>query len=457
MNVKQLAGIALLVVAALALGWWIRGPLSPPHSVGDSAATARSSDGPCPGGAEPLYWKAPMDPTYVRDKPGKSPMGMDLVPACPSAGAAPAEGSIRIDPGMVQNIGVRTAPVERRDLSRAIRALGRVAYDERRVAHVHTKVQGWAEKLWIEYVGQEVRRGQPLLEIYSPELVATQEELLLASRYRDATDESPFEDVSRGGKALFEAARRRMELWDVAERDIERLLESGEIEKTLTLYAPTSGVVTKLGVRSGMEVRPNDNLYTIADLSKVWVLSNVYEYELPWIELGLHGTVQLSYLPGRRFEGTVTYISPFLDPKTRTAEVRLELDNADRTLRPEMFGDTLIKSAPHEGAVAIPSEAVIRSGQRTLVVVSLGGGRFEPREVDLGLDTGEGWQEITSGLEVGESIVVSSHFLIDSESRLQEAVQKLLGDASAAKPEPEPEQPESDSAHEPMRQDMEHE
>lgn len=437
MNVKPLARMVLLLVVALALGWWGHALLMP---AGDDTRSTAAAEGPCPGGAQPRYWKAPMDPTYVRDAPGKSPMGMDLVPQC-AGEAAPDERAIRIDPTTVQNMGVRTAPVERRDLRRAIRAVGRVAYDERRVAHVHTKVQGWVEKLRIDYVGQAVRRGEALLEIYSPELVATQEELLLAARYRDVTDESPFDDVSRGGQALFEAAKRRMELWDVADRDIRRLLDTGKIKKTLALYAPTSGVVTYLGVRAGMQVQPNDNLYTIADLSAVWVLADVYEYELPWIELGLPGTVRLAYLPGRQFSGTVTYISPSLDPKTRTAEVRLELENPDGTLKPEMFGDTLIHGTPREAVVVIPSEAVIRSGQRTLAVVSLGKGRFEPREIELGLDSGEGWQEVTAGLTAGEVVVVSGQFLIDSESRLQEAVQKLLGSGDAAAPVDDPQTP----------------
>lgn len=367
-----------------------------------------------------------MDPTYVRDKPGKSPMGMDLVPECPSdAGGAP-EGTVVIDAATVQNIGVRTTPVERRDLARSIRAVGRVAYDERRVAHVHTKIQGWVERLFIDFVGQEVERGQPLLEIYSPELVATQEELLLAARYRDATRDSPFDDVRGGGESLFEATQRRLALWDIPKRDIQRLLRTGHVKRTLTLYAPASGVVTQLGVRSGMEVTPHSNLYTIADLSKVWVLADVYEYELPWLELGQMATLELSYLPGEHMQGELTYIAPFLDPKTRTTEVRLELDNAAGKLKPEMFGNAVIVGTPRPNVLAVPADAVIRSGTRTLAIVSRGEGRFEPRDVELGLDTGEGWLEVRKGLDEGERVVVSSQFLIDSESNLQEAVRKLL-------------------------------
>jgi RND family efflux transporter MFP subunit len=435
MKPTKLAKLVIPVAVALAVGWWGRELFSPPHEPDAEGTTPAESEGPCPGGAQPLHWRAPMDRGYVRNEPGKSPMGMDLVPVCPADGADAPEETVRIDPATVQNIGVRTAPVETRDLSRTIRAVGRVAYDERLVAHVHTKVQGWVEKLFVDYVGQEVRKGQPLLEIYSPELVATQEELLLAARYRSSTEQSPFEDVSRGGRALFDAARRRMELWDVRQRDIQRLLDTGEIQKTLTLYAPTSGVVTELGVRSGMEVAPNANLYTIADLSTVWVLADVYEFELPWVELGQTGTVELNYLPSESFAGPVTYVSPFLDPKTRTAQVRLELPNPRGHLKPEMFGNTLLQGRPHPDATAIPAEAVIRSGRRSLVVVAVGEGRFEPRQVELGLETGDGWVEVSRGLHPGEEIVVSSQFLIDSESKLQEALRKLLS-SSAPREEP---------------------
>ena len=395
------------------------------------AAGPAATGGPCPGGAEPLYWKAPMDPTYVRDRPGKSPMGMDLVPECPASGVAPAGGVVSVSPAIVQSIGIRTTEVGRRDLARTIRAVGRVDYDERRVAQVHSKVQGWIEKLYVEYEGQRVERGEPLLEIYSPELVSTQEELLIAARYRNETRGSTFPDVSKGGRSLLDATRRRLELWDIPKRDIDRLLQTGEIRKTLTLYAPASGVVTHIAVRGGMEVSPSQNLYTIADLSRVWVYAHVYEYELPWVAAGQRSIVELSYLPGVTFEGDVTYVYPFLDPKTRTARVRIELPNPDGALKPDMFATARITTRVHPNALAIPDEAVLHSGTRSLVVVAIGEGRFEPREVELGLDTGEGWIEVLSGVREGERIVTSGQFLIDSESKLKEAVRKLL---DAARP-----------------------
>jgi len=423
MKLKKAISIALILAAGAAAGW-----LANQHFSSARAGAGASGSGPCPGGAQPTHWKAPMDPSYVRDAPGKSPMGMDLVPVCPTGGAAAPEGEVRIDPGLIQNMGVRTAPVERRDLARLVRAVGRVDYDERLVEHVHIKVQGWIEKLYVEYEGEMVERGQPLLELYSPELVSTQEELLIAARYRDSTAKSPFSDVKRGGDELFEATRERLELWDIPQRDIDRLLERGTVRKTLTLYAPTRGVVTHLGVRRGMEVGINDDLYTIADLSRVWVYADVYEYELPWIAVGQRGVVALSYLPGVSLEGLVTYVYPYLDPKTRTARVRLEFDNSDGVLKPDMFANVSIEAETRKGVLAVPEEAVIHSGRRNLVVVALGEGRFEPRDVKLGLDSGDGWLEILDGLHESERVVTSSQFLIDSESKLQEALQKLMED-----------------------------
>jgi Cu(I)/Ag(I) efflux system membrane fusion protein/cobalt-zinc-cadmium efflux system membrane fusion protein len=333
---------------------------------------------------------------------------------------------VKIDSTVLQNIGVRTERVTRRNLERVIRSAGRVDYDERLVSHVHTKVQGWVEKLYADYEGQMVERGQPLLEIYSPELVSTQEEVLIAVRYREETKNSSFTDVRHGGASLLDAAKQRLALWDVPERDIQRLIETGETRKTLTLYAPSRGAVTHLMVREGMEVAPNANLYTIADLSRVWVYANVYEYELPWIEVGQRAIVEISYLPGQSFEGTVTHIDPFLDPKTRTARVRLEHANSKGLLKPEMFANVSILADARNDALAIPEEALIRSGRRNLVFIALGEGRFEPRAVEVGIETGDGWIEISEGLAEGEVIVSSGQFLIDSESKLQESLQKFL-------------------------------
>jgi multidrug efflux pump subunit AcrA (membrane-fusion protein) len=352
-------------------------------------------------------------------------MGMDLVPVCPGEGGGEGAG-IRVDPAVVQSIGVRTALVERRDLARHIRTVGRVTYDERLVSHIHTKFQGWIERLYVKSEGDRVDHGQPLLEIYSPDLVSTQEELLQAVRYRHNTSGSPFPDVVEGGESLYRAARRRLELFDIPDRDIQRLLDTGQVRKTLTLYAPNAGVVTRLMVREGMEVNPNDNLYTIADLSRVWIQADVYEYELPWVERGQHARVELSYLPGAEFDGEVTYVYPFLEPKTRTARVRVELPNPDGVLKPDMYANVTIDTPVLHDAVVVPDEAVIRSGRRSLLIVDRGEGRFEPREVELGVSSGEGSVQVTRGVQPGERIVTSGQFLIDSESRLRAAVEQML-------------------------------
>jgi len=427
MSAKRRFGIGFALALALAVGWFGRGLQTPSSAPSpDTKAREGAAEGPCPDGTLPLYWVAPMDPNFIRNEPGKSPMGMDLIPKCSSDATGSTAGQIKIDSNVLQNIGVRTERVTRRNLERVIRSAGRVDYDERLVSHVHTKVQGWVEELYADYEGQMVKRGQPLLEIYSPELVSTQEEILIAVRYREETKNSPFLDVRHGGASLLDAAKQRLALWDVPERDIQRLIETGETRKTLTLYAPSSGAVTHMMVREGMEVAPNSNLYTIADLSRVWVYANVYEYELPWIEVGQRAIVEISYLPGQSFEGTVTHIDPFLDPKTRTARVRLEHANSNGLLKPEMFANVSILADARNDVLAIPEEALIRSGRRNLVFVALGEGRFEPRAVEVGIETGDGWIEISEGLAEGEAIVSSGQFLIDSESKLQESVQKFL-------------------------------
>ena len=427
MSAKQTFGIGIALVLALAVGWFGKGLQTPSNTTNsETDPQSGTAEGPCPDGSQPLHWVAPMDPNFIRDEPGKSPMGMDLVPKCSSETIGSSAGQVNIDSTVLQNIGVRTERVKRRDLERVIRSAGRVDYDERLVSHVHTKVQGWVEKLYADYEGQMVARGQPLLEIYYPELVSTQEEVLIAVRYLEETKASPFADVRHGGASLLDAAKQRLALWDVPERDIERLIETGETRKTLTLYAPSSGVVTHLMVREGMEVAPNTNLYTIADLSRVWVYANVYENELPWIKVGQQARVEISYLPGQSFEGTVTHIDPFLDPATRTARVRLEHANPEGLLKPEMFANVSILADAQNEALAISEEALIRSGRRNLVFVALGEGRFEPRVVEVGIQTGDGWIEINEGLAEGEVIVSSGQFLIDSESNLQESLQKFL-------------------------------
>ncbi|MBL7074453.1 efflux RND transporter periplasmic adaptor subunit [candidate division KSB1 bacterium] len=371
------------------------------------------------------YWVAPMDPTYISDRPGKSPMGMDLVPVY--EGEAEESGSIiRIDPVIVQNMGVKTQRVKRMDLRRKIRTVGRVDYDEKKLYRINTKISGWLEKLYVNYTGQVVKKGEPLLEIYSPELVTTQEEFLLALRNRELLGPSSFKEISQGAQELLESTRRRLKYWDIPDEQIKQLEEGGKISKTMTLVAPVTGVVVHKNAEEGLHVMPGMDLYRIADLSTVWVYVDIYEYELPWVKVGQRVEMELSYTPGKVYRGNVIYIYPYLDPKTRTAKVRLEFANPGMRLKPDMYANIKIQPVAARDVAVVPEEAVIHSGERTLVFLAKGEGRFESRDVTLGLEGEGGYYEVLEGLEEGDVIVTSAQFLLDSESKLQEAIQKML-------------------------------
>jgi multidrug efflux pump subunit AcrA (membrane-fusion protein) len=365
-----------------------------------------------------LYWKAPMDPTYIRDEPGKSPMGMDLVPVYEGEDDELEPGTVKIDPVTVQNIGVRTATVQRRKLKKTIRTIGRIDYDEKKVYRLHTKVDGWIEKLYIDFTGEKVKKGDFLLEIYSPTLVSAQEEYLLARRSRETM-------AGVGRESIVELSRRRLELWDVPVHQIKEIEETGKVMKTLHIHSPATGIVIEKPVTEGMYVKPGMNLYTIADISRVWAYVDVYEYELPWIRLGQEAEMTLASYPGRTFRGKVSFVYPYMDKKTRTNKVRLEFDNPGFKLKPDMYANVTLKSVVSRNAVAVPTEAVILSGERSIVILSRGDGKFAPRVVTLGAEA-EGFYEVREGLGKGDVVVTSAHFLIDSESRLKEAVSKML-------------------------------
>lgn len=380
------------------------------------------------GGKKILYWYAPMDPTYIRDEPGKSPMGMDLVPKY--AGEDEEEEDkpgIKIDPATVQNIGVLTETVKRGDLRVEVRTVGTLDYNEDRIFWVNTKYDGWLEKVYVNYVGQPVRKGEPLFEIYSPDLVSTQEEYLSALKYRDKLAGSDFPDAVARAERLVEASRSRLLYWDITDEQIRRLEEKGQITKTLTAVSPVSGLVVKKmdEALEGMHAKAGMNLYKVADLSSLWVHVEIYEYQLPWIKPGQAAEIEISYYPGEVFEGKVLFFYPYLDEKTRTMKVCIEIPNTDGRLRPEMFATVNFSPVAAEGAVLVPEMAVLHTGERDVVVLDLGGGRFEPRNVKLGLQ-GEGMYQVLEGLEGGEKIVTSSQFLIDSESNLREAINKML-------------------------------
>lgn len=368
-----------------------------------------------------LYWQAPMDPTYISPKPGKSPMGMDLIPVY--EGEEAFGSTVKINPVIEQNMGVRTAIVKRRDLTRVIRTIGHLDYDEARVGYVQTKFSGWIEKTYVNTTGEAVKKGDILLEIYSPQLVTAQEEYLDAlDNFQQAT--SP---ASRANlKSILASTRRRLEYFDISEGQIKELERTRQVRKTLHIVSPFDGIVTEKHALDGMEVRPGMRLYIIADLSEIWVYADIYEFEVPWVKEGQKAIMTLSYQPGKVYHGKVQYIYPYLEEKTRTIKVRLTFPNPNLDLKPGMYANVDIHTSPMTDAVVVPTEAVLFSGERNLVFVALGGGRFAPRNVMVGLESGEGYYEIRKGLKAGEKVVTSAQFLLDSESKLQESIAKML-------------------------------
>ena len=372
------------------------------------------------------YWVSPMDPGYVRDKPGKAPCGMDLVPVYEEVGEE-TPGTIKVSPATVQSMGVRTAKVEVRPLSRLTLAVGLVNFNERNLATITTKVNGWVERLYVNATGDPVRKGQTLLSIYSPELVSSQEEYLLALRNLQAMKSSPVKDMVEGAKRLAEASRRRLEYFDIGPAQINALERTGQVKKHLTLASPANGIVTKRLVTQGMYVQAGMPLLEVADLSTVWVDADIYQYELPWIKVGQMVTMSLDYLPGETFQGKIDYIYPYLKEATRTAKVRLRFPNPGLKLKPEMFAQVKIESPVTHQAVVVPMEAVLDTGLKQHVFIALGQGRFEPREVKLGVyGDGNNVREVLSGLSGGEEVVTSAQFLLDSESRFREAIQMMV-------------------------------
>lgn len=371
-----------------------------------------------------LYWQAPMDPTEIYDKPGKSKMGMDLVPVYEGDEAGGA-GSITIDGALQQNMNLRVAAVENRAMSHVIRVYGRVTYAQDKEYSVNTKISGWVERLYVNTLGERVRKGQTLLEIYSPELVSTQEEYLLALANYEKLSDSPYESMRRNAERMLDLAKNRLEFWDISSAEIEKIKTTGEVRRAIPLTSRISGVVTHKAVKEGDKVGPGMDLFHIADLSKVWVEASVFESDLAYIQKGQRAELELDQIQGVKLEGRVDFIYPYLDQKSRANNVRLVFNNPDMTLKPEMYATVRIFSRSDEHALAIPAEAVIHSGKRNIVFVTKGDGRFEPREVSIGMETDDGYVEIKSGLFSDEKIVVSGQFLLDSESQTREAIAKM--------------------------------
>ena len=376
---------------------------------------------------KPLFYRNPMNPAITSPVPAKGEMGMDYIPVYADNGSDSGEpaGTVKIDPVTEQNIGVRSAVVEKQILSRTIRTIGRVDYNEEMMTRLHPKIEGWIKKLFISKTGEQVKKDTILLNIYSPQLVTSQQEYLLALNSLQELKDSPYEDIRRGAEEMVRISRERLEFLDVPEHQIRELEKSRKIKKHLHIHSPFEGIVLKIGAREGQYVTPKTELYMLADLSTIWVFADIYEDDLPWVNVGDEISMELNGIPGRTFSGQLTYIYPYAEAKTRTIKVRLEFDNPDLLLKPNMYANVTIHARSQQDAVVIPSEAVVRSGMREQVFVVRAPGKFEPREVKLGV-TSEGLVQVLEGVVPGEVVVTSSQFLIDSESKLREATAKML-------------------------------
>lgn len=413
-RIVPVLGIASALAIGAGAGYWFGA------ATGEAEQAAQTD-----AARKPLFYRNPMNAEITSPTPAKDHMGMDYIAvyADDDASGRPA-GTVRIDPVTTQSIGVRSAKAERRDMSRDIHTVGRVDYDEQRIARLHPKTEGWIEDLFVETTGQAIDVDEILLDIYSPRLVSTQQEYLLALNNVETLSNSPFDDVRRGAKTLADTALERLQLLDVPAHQIEELQTSRQVKKHVHIHSPVGGTVIAVGAREGQYVTPQTELYFIADLSRVWVYVDIFEDELPWVSVGDEARMHVRGAPGITFEGQLTYIYPYAERKTRTIKARLEFANDARHLRPDMFADVTINAQPKADVVAVPSEAVVRSGLRERVFVVVAPGKFEPRDIVIGVSS-EGWTEIREGIEPGEDVLVSAQFLIDSESKLTEAAAKM--------------------------------
>jgi Cu(I)/Ag(I) efflux system membrane fusion protein/cobalt-zinc-cadmium efflux system membrane fusion protein len=396
------------------------------------AANETGQDASTTGEREIAYWRAPMNPQEIYDAPGKSAMGMDLVPVYEDELVGGV--NISIDPVTQQNMGIRTAEVVEGTLSNTIRTYGHITYDETQTVQVSLKTSGWIEKIYVDFTGKHVEKGHPLFELYAPALVAAQEEYLSTyRRLKQSTGQNP-----AGMKNdLLASARRRLAYFDVAESEIKTIENTGFANKTVTIRSPASGIIIDKNVEKGSYIKPGTTVYRIADLTRVWLEAHIFEYELPWIFEGQEVEMRIPFEPGKIYTGKVSFVYPYLQRKTRDVVIRLEFDNPDLALKPDMYADVWIKTGAISEGLIIPSEAVIRSGERNIVFVAQQHGKFTPRNITLGLSLDDGMVQVLSGVAPGDLVVTSGQFLLDSESKLKEAVQKMIEPQGppSAKPE----------------------
>ncbi len=420
---------------------------SSPAPGGATAAPPATAAKPSGGPRKILFYRNPMNPNVTSKTPAKDEMGMDFVPVYEdeakggAGGVNPPAGYAAVQVGMerAQMAGIRSATAVREAISRPVRAVGLVVADERRVARVQAKIDGWIEKLYTNFTGQLVTKGQPLLEIYSPDLVATQREYLLARAGVERMKESPYEDARQMSSGLAQAARTRLKLFDVPESFIEGLERTGKVRRTVTLDAPVSGYVTGKEIFEGTRVSPGMDLLTVTDLSHVWIDADLYEYEAQYVRVGQAAVLDTEADPGAKMKGRVAYIYPTISPETRTLKVRFDFPNPGLRLKPQMYANVSLDLRSVTGVV-IPDSALIETGLRVIAFVDAGGGSFEPREVKVGV-RGDGKAQILAGVKAGEKVVVSANFLLDSESKLRAALTKMTDNTSSpsqsqSKPQP---------------------
>lgn len=396
------------------------------------------------GEREIAYWRSPMVPGETHTEPGVDSMGHDLVPVYADEAGA---GTIRIDPVTEQNMGVRVAEVASGPVRRTIRTVGFIDYDESTLANVTTKVDGWIEKLYVDQTGTQIHTGDPLFELYAPELVSAQQEYLAAHRSRRAQPSTtPLGAGALSDDNLLRDARTRLEYFDISTAQIRDLERTGRVRKTLTIRSPYTGIVVRKNVVSGRMVNAGDELFRVADVSTVWVIGKIFENDLPYVDVGQEALMSLSYIPGKTFRGHVTYVYPYLDEKSREAAVRMEFHNPGYELKPGMYTTVTLSGEVAEQATLVPDIAVIRTGLRDVAFVTDGPGRYRLRELRLGVRADDDYLQVLSGLTPGETVVTSGQFLLDSESRLREAALKFTEPKGRTEPESPPPAPPSASA-----------
>lgn len=414
---------AFTTIFTLALGagggyWFASTKMEQPHTMPTSTEKTEIK--------KPLFYRSPMNPAVTSPVPAKDTMGMDYVPVyADDNNQNDVSGSVKIDSVTEQNIGVRTALAKKMSLAHIVHAVGRITYDEEKIIRLHPKTEGWIETLRVDKTGEKVGNHQMLLSIYSPQLVASQQEYVLALDSQKILEASPIEEIRRGAKELAESSRERLKLLDVPTHQLQELTNSHSLKKSLHIHSPASGIVINIGAREGQYVTPETELYMIADLATVWVYADIYEHELPWVKEGDAVEMRLAGVPDRVFKGHLSFIYPYAEAKTRTIKVRLIFDNSEQLLKPDMFTDVTIHAGKQPDSIVIPEEAVVRSGAKNQVFVARGSGKFEPREIITGLSS-DGEVVVIDGLKAGEEVVTSAQFLIDSESKLREATEKMV-------------------------------